>query len=116
RPDGARRGRVDRRGPAPAQLQGGAVRRARQDRRMRARALRDRYGQDRRSPQGEGAEARNRALAMTSGSTVLAAAAALLISLASVGAHALDERGAKLAIDKFLGSQKLDGASAEASQ
>jgi len=42
--------------------------------------------------------------------------AAFLATLAASTAHALDERGAKLVIDKFLASQKLDDASASAGQ
>lgn len=41
---------------------------------------------------------------------------AIGIAFSALPARALDDKGAKLVIDKFLGSQKLEGASASANQ
>lgn len=47
---------------------------------------------------------------------IAAVCGACLAVLAASPARALDERGARLVIDKFLAAQKLDGASASANQ
>jgi len=45
-----------------------------------------------------------------------AVCAVCLLSAATTSVHALDDRGARLVIDKFLATQKLDDASASAGQ